>query len=398
MAFDADGTSRGTTRQFLTKGLRVPRVLIVCEYASLNGGERSLLSVIDGVRSAGFDLCIAAPPTGPLSEALTNRRVPQVPLTLHDDYGTRLSLEECRRRASAAIVATRPDLLHANSLSMNRLTGPIAAELGMPSIGHLRDIVKVSSAVISDMNQQRRMVAVSKATRDWFVAAGLDSSKTHVVFNGVDLDRFRPRPKTGYLHQELGLPRHVPLVGAIGQIGMRKGLDVLVEAARHIVAASPEVHFLVVGQRYSQKQEAVDYERDLLEAASTAPLAGHFSFLGVREDVPRLLNELTVLCHAARQEPLGRVLLEAAASGTPIAATDVGGTREIFPDASAAAELVPVDDPISLATAVTSLLRGGQRRERIGRLARLRAEETFDASVAAANLVAHYRQVLDAES
>jgi len=372
-------------------------VLIVCEYASLNGGERSLLSVIDGVRSAGFDLCIAAPPTGPLAKTLVDRPVPHVPLSLHDDCGTRLSLDECRRRVNAAIVEARPDLLHANSLSMSRLTGPIAAELGVPSIGHLRDILKVSSTVIADMNQHRRVLAVSKATRDWFVAAGLDGSRTHVLFNGVDLDRFRPRPSTGYLHQALGLPRHVPLVGAIGQIGMRKGLDVLVEAARHIVATVPDAHFLVVGQRYSQKQEAVDYERELLEATSTAPLTGHFSFLGVREDVPRLLNELTVLCHAARQEPLGRVLLEAAASGTPVVATDVGGTREIFPHASSAAELVPVDDPISLTVAITSLLKDVHRREQLCRFARLRAEKGLDARVAASNLAAHYRQVLDAK-
>jgi glycosyltransferase involved in cell wall biosynthesis len=369
-------------------------VLVVCEYASLNGGERSLLSVIDGVRSAGLDLCIAAPPTGPLAEALTDLNVPLVPLVLHDNCGTRLSLDECRRRASAAIVETRPDLVHANSLSMSRLTGPVAADLGVPSIGHLRDIVKVSSAVVADVNRHCRLLAVSEATRQWFVSAGLDASKVHVLFNGVDLNGYCPRPPTGFLHRELGLPLPVCQVGAIGQIGMRKGLDVLAEAARHVVATVPEVHFVVVGKRYSQKQEAVDYERELSRATSTEPLAGKFSFLGVREDVPRVLNELTVLAHAARQEPLGRVLLEAAASGTPIVATDVGGTREIFPAASSAADLVPVDDPHSLAAAIIRLLEDGQRREQLGKLARLRAEEAFDARVAAAKLVAHYRQVL----
>jgi len=370
-------------------------VLVVCEYASLNGGERSLLSVIDGVQSAGFDLCIAAPPTGPLADALTDRNVPQVPLVLHDERGTRLSLDECRRRASGAIIEARPDLLHANSLSMSRLAGPVTADLGVPSIGHLRDIVKVSSAVVADVNRHSRLLAVSEATRQWFVSEGMDASKTHVLFNGVDLDRFYPRPPTGYLHRELGLPLHVPLVGAIGQIGMRKGLDVLVEATRHVVATVSDVHFVVVGTRYSQKQEAVEYERGLLDTTSAKPLAGRFSFLGVRDDVPRLLNELTILSHTARQEPLGRVLLEAAASGMPVVATDVGGTREIFPDAPSSAEVVPVDDPHALAAAIIRLLGDRQEREQLGEMARRRAEEAFDARVAALNLVAHYRHVLE---
>ena len=372
----------------------MPRVLIVCEYASLNGGERSLLSVIDGVRSADFDLRVAAPPIGLLAEALADRDVPLVPLVLHDESGTRLSLEECRRRASAAIAEARADLVHANSLSISRLIGPVAVERRLPSIGHLRDIIKVNAAVIADLNRHSRLLAVSQATRQCFVSAGLDAARTHVLFNGVDLHRFRPRPLTGYLHRELGLPPHVRLVGSIGQIGMRKGLDALAEAARHVAAADPEVHFVVVGKRYSQKQEAVDYELNLHRTAATNPLRGRFHFLGLRRDVPRLLNELTILAHAARQEPLGRVLLEAAASGIPIVATDVGGTREIFPEGSATAELIPVDDPQTLGAAIIRLLKDGQRREHIGKLARHRAEVAFDVGLAASKLVTHYRQVL----
>jgi len=376
----------------------MPRVLIVCEYASLNGGERSLLSVIDGVRSADFDLRVAAPPNGPLADALADRDVQLVPLVLHDKSGTRLSLEECRRRASAAIAETRADLVHANSLSISRLIGPVAAEGRLPSIGHLRDIIKVNAAVITDLNRHSRLLAVSQATRQCFVSAGLEATKIHVLFNGVDLDRFCPRSPTGCLHRELGLPPHVRLVGAIGQIGMRKGLDVLTDAARQVATADPEVHFVVAGKRFSQKQEAVDYERNLLRTAATNPLIGRFHFLGLREDVPRLLNELTILAHAARQEPLGRVLLEAAASGIPIVATDVGGTREIFPEGKAAAELIPADDPQTLGATIIRLVKDGQRREHMGKLARHRAEVAFDIGLASSKLVTHFTQALGKES
>ena len=63
------------------------------------------------------------------------------------------------------------------------------------------------------------------------MAHGLDAEKTHVLYNGVDLEQFRPRPPTGYLHRELGLPADAQLIGNIGQIGLRKGQDVLLRAA-----------------------------------------------------------------------------------------------------------------------------------------------------------------------
>ena len=107
--------------------------------------------------------------------------------------------------ADSCVIVGRP-LLHANSLAMGRLSGPVAAELGLPSVSHLRDIIRLSSQAVADLNCHARLLAVSQATRDFHVAAGLAAEKLHVVYNGVDLEEFRPRSPTGYLHRELGLP------------------------------------------------------------------------------------------------------------------------------------------------------------------------------------------------
>jgi len=369
-------------------------VLLLCEYGSLNGGEHSLLAVLDGVRAAGYRLTAAAPPTGPLAAAFAAREIPVVGLDLHDAQGRRLDLDICRQRIRGVVQAVGPDLIHANSLSMSRLSGPVAEQLGLPSLGHLRDIIKVPAAVLADLNRHRRLVAVSRATRDWYVAAGLDAARAQVLVNGVDLARFRPRPPTGYLQRELGLAPEARLAAFIGQIGMRKGLLALLAAAREVVTAADDAHFVLVGQRYSQKQEALEYERQVHAAAELAPLGGHVHFLGVRSDVDRLLNEVALLVHPARQEPLGRVLLEAAAAGLPVVATDVGGTREIFPPETASACLVPPDDPAALAAAMVGLLRDPDRRAAMGRAARLRAEQAFAATRAAEGLARHYGELL----
>ncbi|MCH5377370.1 MAG: glycosyltransferase family 4 protein [Planctomycetes bacterium] len=370
----------------------MPSILVLCEYPSLNGGERSLLAALEHETREECGIQVAAPATGPLAESLRSLRIRHIPLDLHDGNGRRLALDECRQRLRRIIQATRPDVIHANSLSMSRLSGPLTAELDVPGLGHLRDIIRVNRRVIDDLNCHARLLAVSEATRRWFTDLGVDGPRVHVMYNGVDLQRFRPRRPTGYLHRELRLPLDAPLIGAIGQVGIRKGLDVLLAAAGAIVEQHPSAQIVIVGQRYSQKHEATDYESRLLAAASTPPLLGRVHFLGLRDDVSEILSEVTLLVHAARQEPLGRVLLEAAAVGVPVVATSVGGTPEIFrsPDE---AILLPPGDPVRLATAVQRLLGDPAARKKLSLAARRRAETTFSVEAASQSLLRHYRSV-----
>jgi len=356
----------------------MPRVVIFCEYPTLLGGERSLLSTLPALQQTDFEVCLAAPPTGPLADAAERLGATVVACSNGDEL-------------AAVLDRLRPDLFHANSLSAARKSGPVVAAAGVPSIGHLRDIVKLSRQAVADVNCHRRLVAVSNATRAFHVGQGVDAAKCAVIHNGVDPDVFRPRGATGYLHAELGSPAGAPLVATIGQIGLRKGVDVALSAARLV----PSVHWLVVGERTSEKEESRQFEERLHLMAQQAELAGRVHFLGTRCDVPALMCECAVLVHAARQEPLGRVLIEAAGCGLPVIATDVGGTREIFPSAADGAVLVPVDDVGALAAALNALLGDPRRRTELGHAARRRAETAFDVRQAAARLIDLYRNVLD---
>lgn len=367
----------------------MPTVLLLCEFATLNGGERSMLSTLDGVRAAGVDVAVAAPTDGLLADELRRRGIDVIGFCARDEQGRRQPQAGLRAELAAIICRRRPDLLHANSLAMGRLSGPVCRDAGLPSLAHLRDIINLSSQAVADLNCHTRLLAVSQATRDFHVAASLAAEKVHVLYNGVDLERFRPRPPCGYLHRELGLLPAAQLIGTIGQIGLRKGQDMLVRAAGHLAKPLPAAHWLIVGERFSDKEESRQFEADL-HAAGVGPLAGRLHFLGYRNDVDRLMSELTVLVHPARQEPLGRVLLEAAASGVAVVATDVGGTREIFPPESQSARLVPPDDPAALAAAILEVMSDDALLHSLGAAARCRAEEAFDVLHATAGLVQHY--------
>jgi len=369
------------------------RVLVLCEFGSLNGGEQSLLAVVKPLRTLGFALTVAAPREGPLADSLRASDVRLVPLD-RQTWDARRGLADRRRALSQLLASERPEVLHANSLAMSRLSGPVAASQGLASIGHLRDIMRISRAAAADLNCHSRLLAVSYAVRDWYAGQTLDAEKVFVAYNGVDLQRFRPQAPTGYLAEELGLPPSTPLVLSIGQVILRKGLDVLLQAARRVLDQRGDVHFLVVGRRFSDKPETIGYEQELRRLASIRPLAGHIHFLGVRSDVDRLLAETTLLVHAARQEPLGRVLLEAAAAGTPVVATAVGGTREIFPPEANAALVVPPDDPAALATEIQRALADPSLCRVLGAAARRMAEDRFADQQAARVLADHYRRIL----
>lgn len=363
------------------------KLLILFEYATLNGGENSCLSVLPKLCDE-FDVYAAANDVGPLKNELANRNVPVIPFSVFDATGKRFSRETIFSNLDSLAEKVKPDIIHANSLSMSRLLGAwksLTTFVGKAT-GHIRDMLRLSKSAINDLNALDQLAAVSRAAVEYHIAQGLTEHKTRVVYNGVDLAGFSPRPKKGALHAELGVPDHWKIVGAIGQIGMRKGVQYYVQAAREVLQLREDIAFVYVGERHSRKAEAVEYEQRLRRDVSDPAFDGRFFFLGRRNDVPQLMNELTILVHAALQEPLGRVLLEAAANHKPIVATDVGGTREIFP-LDNMAKVVPAKNAAAISQAIVSFLNNPSMQRDYGATAGEAARIRFSLSQAEAAIL-----------
>ena len=370
-----------------------PTVAVAFEYPSVHGGERSFLAVAPALERR-FELVALAPAAGPLAGALRAAGLPAVGCDVKDEAALR-----------AALAEVRPALLHGNSLSVGRALGRLAADPGSPPpcpvTAHLRDILNLSAAATRDLGRCAALVAVSAATRDHHVARGLPAGRVRVVHNGIDPAAFLSGVHGGgngggnrggnrdavrrSVREELGVPGDAPLLLTIGQIGLRKGWDALADAAGLIppAGAGPPPHFVVVGERWSRKAESVRFEADVFATLErNAP--GRVHRLGTRSDVPRLMAAADLLVHPARQEPFGRVLLEAAAAGLPIVATAVGGTREMLGDAFAP---VPPGDAAALAAALARLLTDAGERSRLAAAARRRVAR-FTVEAAAAGLAA----------
>jgi glycosyltransferase involved in cell wall biosynthesis len=118
-------------------------------------------------------------------------------------------------------------------------------------------------------------------------------------------------------------------------------------------------------------------EEELRGQAARLGLGDHFTFLGYRSDVARVMGALDIFCLASHYEGLPIALLEALAVGIPVVATDVGGISEVVTDGKEAV-LVPPSQPSKLAAALTALALDPDRRSAMAEQARARAD-TLDA-------------------
>jgi len=352
------------------------RIALLFEYPTLNGGERSMLQVLELIDQNELEIVALAPESGRLADALRQHAFRHVSLSLRDEEEVRLPRDEACERLVEAVSRASPDLVHANSLTMGRLTGSMADRLQIPTVAHLRDIMGLSRGAIADLNRNRVLIAVSQATRDFHIEQGLDPGRTYTIHNGIDSDRFVPRKRTGRLCRALNVPMKSFVILTVGQISLRKGQNVLAAAAPSIVEHLPEAQFVIVGERNSLKAESIAFERDFIKQFSDAGLRDRLHCLGYRNDVAQLMNEADLLVHPAKQEPLGRVLLEAAASGLPIIATAVGGTEEILANGESA-RLIASGEADGLVAAVLELASSRILRRRFSEAARRRVKRDF---------------------
>ena len=234
------------------------------------------------------------------------------------------------------------------------------------------------------------LIAVSRDVRSHLLknTPGLNPEKVHVIYNGVDLDRYKSGNDATSRDEflgELGISPSQTVVAAIGRLDPIKNLPMLIDVSEEVVARIPDVAFLIAGD---------GAQRDMLEAqVRRRGLEDAFTFAGFVEDVPRMLGAVDVVSHTSRSEGVPNVLLEAMAAGKPIVATDVGGVRELI-DSAGVGTLVPSGNVASLASKLSRILEQPSLRSTMGEAARMRVKEHFDRN----SNIERIETVLDADA
>lgn len=216
----------------------------------------------------------------------------------------------------------------------------------------------------------RFVITVSEYNRRHLAElAGEDQSgKILRLYNGIDLNRFRPGPS---------IPGEPDLILAVGRLVEKKGFSHLVQACRLLQDRERPFRCLIVGEGPEQAS--------LAQQISTLGLHDRVILVGAQpqEQLLETLKRATalvlpcVVSVTGDRDGLPTVLLEALAVGLPAISTTLAGIPEIIEHGKTGL-LVPPGDPILLAKAIEEILANPEFRERLGREGRSKAEEDFD--------------------
>jgi teichuronic acid biosynthesis glycosyltransferase TuaC len=227
----------------------------------------------------------------------------------------------------------RPDVIHAH-WSYPDGAGAVALRemFGCPLIVHARGTLErvvakqsrlLREAVRSPLIAADAVIANSDALRADCIELGVPESRVHVIPNGVDTELFAPQDKA-QAKRELGLDAGRIVVLYCGNLRPVKGVDVLAEAIPELLCAQPNLMFVMVGSGELEPQLRTTLARWI--GRGDVVLTGTQR----QRDVARYMAAADLLVLPSRSEARSNVIPEALASGTAVAASNVGGIPEVM--------------------------------------------------------------------
>ncbi len=273
----------------------------------------------------------------------------------------------------------KPDILHAHSPALGGLAAQRAArELGVPMVYEIRAFwedaavgnntgregsakYRLTRALETQVSQNAdALFTICDGLRDDLIARGIAGDKINVMRNGVDLSLFgKPRARDDALARELGIPEGAPVIGYIGSFYDYEGVDDLIAAMPALRKRHPGAHLLLVG--------GGEMDMPWRVAATALPDRKAVIFTGrvPHSEVERYYSLIDVLAYPRKASRLTDLVtplkpLEAMAQRRLVAASNVGGHRELIRDGVTGTLFAP-DNPAACAEALANLLDARER-------------------------------------
>ena len=228
------------------------------------------------------------------------------------------------------------------------------------------------------------MVAVSEDVKRFVVGAtGVSEERVRVVHNGIEVQPSVSPEARRRAREELGLTATHPIVTLVGSLYEVKGHRYLLEAVPRILKVHPSAVFLIAGRG--------DCETALRAQARDLGIEARARFLGLRQDVPVLLDLCDVFVQPSLSEGLSIAILEAMAAGKPVVTTRVGGNPELVVEGETGLLVEPANAP-ALADAVIRVLADPAAARRLGQSGLERVRSRFSMT----RMVREYEAIYDA--
>jgi glycosyltransferase involved in cell wall biosynthesis len=350
-------------------------LLLVIDNIEFGGGERVFLQLAGGLKDQ-FKVFVAATSGGRFEKELNELRIKFCPVNMSQQ----LSFQPICKITNI-IRKSNIDLVHSQGARAD-FFARIAARIGgvsrtlctitTPVEGFDVGPVKKTIYRFLDKLSERyvdRFFVVSDSLKNTLVEKrGISPERVIRIYNGIELDRFRPDLKKPNLKKQLGIAPDVPLIGAIGRMVWEKGFEYLIAAVPKILHVSQEATFLLVGEG--------PLRHDLEGLARDLHVHEKVIFTGFRSDIQHLLSIIDVLAVPSLLEGFPMITLEAMAMAKPIVATQINGITEQI-SGGLEGILVPQRSPADLAAGLLKVIQDKKLASGLGAAARKRVENCF---------------------
>ncbi len=218
-------------------------------------------------------------------------------------------------------------------------------------------------------DQMDIIYAPSKNTKAELVQKGLQEDKIKVYPRGIDVQKFHPSKRNGFLRRRFQIDRQTVLL-YVGRVSREKNLHLLAQAFQELAGRNAGVCLLVVGDG--------PYLEEMKRATHGLPC--FFSGYLTGEELACAYASSDIFVFPSTTDTFGNVVMEAQASGLPVIVSDEGGPCENMLRGETGL-IVPGGDVAALTEAMRKLAAAPRESARMGRAARrYMAERSFDAA------------------
>ncbi|QSQ10934.1 glycosyltransferase family 4 protein [Myxococcus landrumensis] len=330
---------------------------------------------------------------GPLEALRFARSLAPAPLLLAD-HGRTLRRE---------VANLRPEVVHSNGIKTHLLSAATVG-LRLKRVWHIHDFLGERPLVRRALKTLAPLASVAIANSR---AVGEDARAVlrgvpiHVVYNGVDVERFAPASQARVdLDSLAGLPRAPDgtlRVGLVATYARWKGHDVFLDAAEELTRLEPSlpVRFYLVGGPLYQTPGSQFSEDELRRRIDHLKLTGRVGLVPFQSEPASVYRALDVFVHAStRREPFGLTIAEALACARPAIVSSESGAAEALTQ-GVDVLAIPPGDSRSLVDALRTLLRDEALRTRLAQAARHTAVERFSRERYAREMLTVYRSLMN---
>lgn len=330
--------------------LKQTRIMMLSTSIGMGGADQQILDLARSLTAKGYAVqIIAMTPLGPMGLEAQSQGMAIASLNMSRGIPSPIAMVKMLKWVDQ----WQPDILHSHMFHANllgrivRLIKPIpvliATAHNIKEGKRWRELAYTWTDGLCDLTTQ-----VSRAGVERYIKIGaVPPTKIKFTPNSVDQQRFFPDPSARKrLRQELQLDHQFVWL-AVGRNHPQKDYVNMLKAFAKVCQNTTDTILLIAGDGLINS--------DLTELTQKLDISSQIKFLGVRRDIPSLMNGVDGYVMSSAWEGMPLVLLEASATGLPLVVTDVGGNRDVVLDQESGF-VVPPHDSQALAQAMLRLM------------------------------------------